>query len=472
MTKLTDLPEQLLVRIAANVSEAPPVTCDKNDYQVVCERSHWRKLNAFRATCRTLRNAARLAVGGLANFFVIGLGEERTSYVFREDAMPLVTAQELPRLRELCNVYGKGACTLIQTNSSVLNHSELQLDCLSYSRASNAEFALALICDAVGQSRLEKLRVVRLSAVDPLLVKIFFKSIGKSLRELYLSYCSSHTPTLPADAVQCMTVVELSNCVKVDKICAQLSASSKLNRLVLCECTVKDKKNLEQLLRLTNAVELEYGMLEYGMLKEDGSSMDSALAKVVAAGALGRLTSLRYTFRDSADALQVHTMLRQLSRQLQKVELLCTAPLTPTTMRFCEGLQFPKALEVHFTICAKAIYDFQKLEYLLAFPALTHLTLVGYDDIVDLSKLANLPKLRSVDLRACFLMRNNLPMLLQKFPCLFEFTVYNCIDAGTDRHFVAAGVKNYLLNSEGSQNFCIEEVGRRVIKARRLYPTQ
>ena len=76
--KLTDLPFGTLTRIVASIPEAKHYSENDEPVHIVCSTGDWKRLNAVRASCRTLRDACRSAIVGLDCTEILSEGIENT----------------------------------------------------------------------------------------------------------------------------------------------------------------------------------------------------------------------------------------------------------------------------------------------------------------------------------------------------------------------------------------------------------
>ena len=97
--KLTDLPPEVLSRIIVHLSGGGPFYLDLYA-RAIFGPHNWRELSSIQATCRTMRDACRKAVGGLVDIRVTCTPEGETEADLEDMfAIPLATALSLPGLR-------------------------------------------------------------------------------------------------------------------------------------------------------------------------------------------------------------------------------------------------------------------------------------------------------------------------------------------------------------------------------------
>ena len=96
--KLTDLPLHILAQIVALTTKAIPCPHARFKFQVLCSsESEWQRLTPLIATCRTLRQACLLAVGGLQQFTCTPK-RDQTQQLDRGFVIPRNAALSLPCL--------------------------------------------------------------------------------------------------------------------------------------------------------------------------------------------------------------------------------------------------------------------------------------------------------------------------------------------------------------------------------------
>eukprot|EP00172_Hildenbrandia_rubra_P001197 Plantae.Rhodophyta-Hildenbrandia_rubra.ctg17526.p1 GENE.Plantae.Rhodophyta-Hildenbrandia_rubra.ctg17526~~Plantae.Rhodophyta-Hildenbrandia_rubra.ctg17526.p1 ORF type:complete len:326 (-),score=38.00 Plantae.Rhodophyta-Hildenbrandia_rubra.ctg17526:1849-2826(-) len=222
--KLTDLPSPLLGSIAALVSGGEKCgAIAKYQFQVVCTKKEWHNLNPLRSTCRSLRDAAQLAVGGLYCIPIAPICNPS-----QHGSMPIATVSSLPCLVALDAVYGENVDALM-----------VSLRCLK--RVSMLydfpnQVAETSACRALSVSNSATLQILRLQSVEFHTTLQLLQSLTCNIRELVLNDFPNGVPLLSHDAAMAVTEVELHDCEEIDDVFLQLMHSNKLRKIVVRRC--------------------------------------------------------------------------------------------------------------------------------------------------------------------------------------------------------------------------------------------
>lgn len=425
--KLLDLPPETLATIAAHVSEAP--TCEFEScyhFQVSCNSKEWQRLNALRATCRALRDAARVAVAGLRDIEIVaGLNDEH-DYV---KPMPLSTALSLPYLAGFKeadvqrNINGrKGFLHLVQ---HVKGLKETYV-----SSFGSADIGADILGELSSSSHSASLQVVRLGFVDDA-GKALLTTLSSNLRELSLHMYSSTIGPLKLSTQAAMSVqkVELVDCQDVSDLFHQILSSDNLRGLTMVRCPIPVAQN-ERLPDAPNLKEFEYG------------SRAQDFDEVFLRGGFVGIEKCVYRLAGTPNMNLLCRMLAAMKKELRVLDIALSCEISASLIKTFRDAGLRSDCELHLTIfgdgpAAGAARAAVSVRPLLALQNVVELGFMGAT-LSDLPKLCGLPKLATARIRDSLLNRREVISMARSVKTLKNLLIERCRAGANDILLISA----------------------------------
>lgn len=385
MLQLTDLPDDVLCRIAAEVSDAPPEPYANLKYQVRCTTENLVTLGPMRTSCRKLRHASLQVVAGLCNvdIGVLLLWTSLSSGISTHSflGLPNLVSLENPRVRGYPMAALLGKLTPLK---------ELTLHPATFfGNEQEAEVLTRIHC--------KSLRKIKLSLMSVCVLQTVFEALGSAIEDIEVTGICRQLPLLSGNALSSVRRVALEGCTRIDGLLQQLKLARNFSELSVRSCSF-DARNLQNVSHM-QSLEL------LGSCPHD-------IERIITDGIFPQLRKLVYNCHfdlgvemDDDDYLGLCELLESKASSLRELDLdlspgttkpLAAVPLHP----LCETkltLNYPDDTFETADVVASSLLD-----PLVDFESLVSLHLIGVEAIKSLTSLVSLPKLRKLKLESCY----------------------------------------------------------------------
>eukprot|EP00172_Hildenbrandia_rubra_P002526 Plantae.Rhodophyta-Hildenbrandia_rubra.ctg3417.p1 GENE.Plantae.Rhodophyta-Hildenbrandia_rubra.ctg3417~~Plantae.Rhodophyta-Hildenbrandia_rubra.ctg3417.p1 ORF type:complete len:489 (-),score=44.51 Plantae.Rhodophyta-Hildenbrandia_rubra.ctg3417:1709-3175(-) len=425
--KLLDLPSHVLGRIAALASGAKSKPTEPIlDFQVTFDNESWQNLNSLRACCRQLRDASRLAVGGLSRI-VVG-GKEVKDF---ENIMPFETAISISwSLVKLSCVSGKGILEVIKC-ANKLAEVEIYEDDYDAPEGGQVlgDYYVLDVCQALALSKYDALKRVHLSQVYLENATILLSSLRAGLKHINIEKMMCDALLLSEDAKSTVEELFLVECSGIDRFFVHLSTAPNLHIVKLSYCRFTDPTLGRALRNCANLHALTY---------EKAYPADCYLIeKTIAIGTFTDLEVFEFRVNLDDDISLVVAMLTAIGGQLRKLRLVFgSAVLIESDIEPLSVVKFRADCDIALEVLDGSdafLEDTQSMSVspIRAFSRLRSLKIHSWETPVeDLTALAQLTKLERVVIFGCRLNPCQAVALAHMSRSLIELTLEHCLLPG------------------------------------------
>ena len=442
--KLTDLPLPILGRIAATVYDAEQCTVASFPFQVVYDvGSPWEFLEDFqsmRKTCRILRDAAHLSIGGiiidcreakLIDTEATAPGEELKSEEEKKRTITLKTLLSLPCLRELV-VRESFECP----DASVPDAIAKALESIAGLKR------LQLRGDVVGE-RWHLSTFPSSTTIEELELEALDERFAKRLLSFQYDCSPSLVcrklvmrPSIPNGILSSLRSFSLSECYSTElaKIYLESLASAPRLEALSLEATGSEAlAELWQVVRFDVASTLNLHEVEFWEKRLD-SNWSTNFAKMFQSGCFPCLRKFglpRYAPTFSISLRHITPALAAAcGRSLQEVHIETEYRMREDDESALRALGSHYAFELHLTIgnegiLPDAILNQYSLASIASLSCLTTLT-VSDRGVCEIQELSNSPNLKELSFSDCRLSAVELSKLKNNLGTIKKFVLENC----------------------------------------------
>lgn len=374
----------------------------------------------MRGTCRALRRATKLAVGGLKD---IKIGKRRDTRIMRK-VMPFATAKSIPDVIDIDNIYGPGVVEFCKAGG---------FESVAFSGLMDSNgFFTADAVNVLRFSTVDTLQVLSLSTMDLEAVRNLFACLKPGLRELRMQFFpETDLPPMSKEVAKGISKLEMVNCEKADNVFRLVAGSNALEVIDL-DCSRFAQPGCTKLLcKSRNLRKLKFSEFSGG---RGTTSCHLEIQKLVGQGMLKSLTDLECEVYHYSRPSKLIAMLVGAKEQFRKLFLTFNQGLKDNIITVIAKIKFHSDCEVSLKVVDgnhRIPAGESSVLPLCKFNNLVHLHIQHHESnsgsrIQHLEKLSQLPRLRSLELNGCVVNKDSLVELATTSDTLTSLQMSSC----------------------------------------------